>query len=204
VKLRKRVLGLGLLGTALAASGMSQTSSTWGVGATAGFVNDVGNHHGFHLNRFKKSEVTGWLDYRLQEQTLLRLTYGSMRTAGSNAGATVIVPVDGAPGALTLPAYRERIEYGTIGASYLFVESFYTAGLFAGIGGYHVKPDSIGPEFLPFRDRDETVFGWHAGVDGELRLAHHLGLVARLTYHNFAAHPHRQFFNADAGLAGRF
>jgi hypothetical protein len=204
LNVRKTVLAASLLGAAVAARGVAQTVPTWGIGAAAGWVNDVGNGHAFHLDRFKKSELSAWVDYKIEAKTLLRVTFGTLRTAGSNSGGNVPVDVDGSPGVLALPAYKERIEYGTIGASYLFFESFYTAGLFGGLGGYHVKPDMISPEALPFRDRDETVFGWHAGVDGEVRIVQHLGLVARLTYHNFSAHPHRQFFNANAGLVGRF
>jgi hypothetical protein len=179
-------------------------AQSWGVGGTAGLVNRIDRT--FTLGGFNRSEATAWVDYRVESQTLLRLTYGSMRTRASNSQLTLTIPGGGGapPASVTLPAYKERIEYLTVGASYLIRESFYTSGLFAGIGGYHLQPDAVAPAFAPFRDLNEKVFGWHVGLEGELRLVKYLGLVARLTYHNIAAHPHRQFVNADAGLAARF
>ena len=88
--------------------------------------------------------------------------------------------------------------------SYLFFEGFFTSGLFAGIGGYGIRPDAVPPAAEPYADRDETVFGWHAGADGEFKIAKNVGLVIRLTYHNISAHPHRQFVNADGGVVARF
>ncbi|HEY3203939.1 MAG TPA: hypothetical protein VGL03_09795 [Thermoanaerobaculia bacterium] len=187
----KSVLLLSLVITALVSTARAQS---WGVGGAAGLVNDIDER--FALDGFKRSEVNGWIEYRMDQLSILRLTYGSMRTRARNAGA--VLP------SVTIPDYKERVNYATVGVSYLLWEGFYTSGLFAGIGGYHVKPDSLPPELAAFRDRDETVFGFHAGVDGEFRLVKHLGLVGRLTYHNISAHPHRQFLNADAGLVGRF
>jgi hypothetical protein len=179
-------------------------AQVFGVGGSVGLVNDVGNE--FTLDRFKHSEVTGWVDYRLEKSSLLRLTYGSMRTQQTGQ-ATITVPGPGATGDPAIPVTRplkERVEYLTIGVSYLLWEGFFTSGLFAGIGGYHIRPDEVPPDFTGAVDRKETVVGWHVGSEAVLRLYKNLGLVGRVTYHNVSAHPHRQWVNVDAGVAARF
>jgi hypothetical protein len=191
----KRSLLLAFVGVALAAPALPQT---WGIGATYGSVNNINNS--FTLDGFKPSEYTLWADYRMEKATLLRMTYGSMWTAQALAGQTVTTP----GGPATMPGYKERINYLTVDASYIYWEGFYTGGLFAGVGGYSFKPQPVAPEFAASQDLDQRVFGWNAGLDGEFRLAKYLALVLRVTYHNISAAPHRQFFNADAGFVARF
>jgi outer membrane protein with beta-barrel domain len=189
------VVALCLCGTA------AMHAQYWGVGATVGLVNDVSVDGTF--DGFKRSEVTGWVDYKMEQHTLLRGTFGWMRTTQTNSENTVTTP----DGPLTLPLVKERVNYGTVDVSYLFWEGFYTAGVFGGIGGYHIKPDeseTLSPEFDPYLDRNETVFGWNLGLDGDFRLMKHLSLVIRFTYHNVSAHPHRQWVTADTGLVAKF
>jgi hypothetical protein len=195
---RKRLLLLAFGLPALAASAGAQT---FGLGVSLGLPNDA--THVLHLNNFNHSEVTAWVDYRIEDLTLLRLTYGNMRTQQSS-GASVTVPGNGDPATPIRRQLKERIEYGSIGASYLFWEGFFTSGVFAGFGGYHIRPDAVPADFEGQRDKTETAFGWHGGVDGEFRLYKPLALIIRLTYHNISAHPHRQFVNANAGLVARF
>ena len=176
-------------------------AQNWGAGATVGLVNDVSVNATF--DGFKRSEVTVWADYKMEHNTLLRGTFGWMRTTQTNSENTVTTP----DGPLTLPLVKERVNYGIVSVSYLFWEGFYTAGVFGGIGGYHIKPDeseTLDPVFDPYLDRNETVFGWHAGLDGDFRLMKHLSLVIRFTYHNASAHPHRQWVTADTGLVAKF
>lgn len=185
----------------LAALAPSARAQAFGAGGSVGLVNDVGDE--FTLDGFKHSEVAGWVDYRFEKSALLRLTYGSMRTRQSHA-ASITVPGTGDP---TIPVTRplkERVEYLTIGASYLLWEGFFTSGLFAGIGGYHIRPDAVPPDFTGTVDRKETVVGWHAGSEAVFRIYKNVSLVGRLTYHNVSAHPHRQWVNVDGGVAARF
>jgi len=191
---KKSVLCI-LIGVALAVPGRAQM---WGIGASYGSVNNVNDS--FTLDGFKPSEVTGWLDYRMESATLLRLTYGSMWTNQALAGQTVTTSTS----TVTVPGAKERVNSMTVDVSYQVFEGFFTSGLFAGIGGYHFRPETMPPEYAAYQDENETVFGWNAGADGEFRVMNHLWIVLRLTYHNVAAHPHRQFFNAAAGLVGRF
>lgn len=190
----KRIL-LVLACAGLAASARAQN---FGLGISVGLPNDVGDE--VRIDNFDHSEVTGWFDYRIEPSTLLRLTYGNMRTQQARSQNVIETPT----GPFTLPEFKERIEYGTVAVSYLFWEGFYTSGIFAGVGAYGIQPDSVAPEIAAYADEHETVFGWHAGLDGDFRLFQRLSLVLRLTYHNIAAHPHRQFLNADAGLVARF
>jgi hypothetical protein len=189
------------LAASVLAGASALRAQDWGVGATVGLVNDVSTNATF--DAFNHSEVTAWVDYEMERNILLRGTFGSMRTTQTFSESTVDTP----SGPATLPLIKERVNYYTVGVSYLFWEGFYTSGVFAGIGGYHIKPDqseNIPSEFDPFLDRNETVFGWHAGLDGDFRLMKHLSLVLRFAYHNVSAHPHRQWVTADTGLVAKF
>jgi hypothetical protein len=185
----------------LAALAPSARAQVFGVGGSVGLVNDVGDD--FTLNGFKHSEVAGWVDYRFEKSSLLRLTFGSMRTRQSH-GASIIVPATGDSGTPVTRALKERVEYLSLGVSYLLWEGFFTSGLFAGVGGYHIRPDAVPTDFTGLADRKETVVGWHAGSEAMFRVYKNLSLVGRLTYHNVSAHPHRQWVNVDAGVAARF
>jgi hypothetical protein len=188
----------------LAGLAPSARAQVFGVGGSVGLVNDVGDE--FTLNGFKHSEVTGWVDYRFEKSSLLRLTYGSVRTRQSH-GATINTFEPGGTGEPSVPVTRplkERVEYLSLGVSYLIWEGFFTSGLFAGVGGYHIRPDGVPTDFTGLTDRKETVVGWHAGSEAMFRIYKNLSLVGRLTYHNVSAHPHRQWVNVDAGVAARF
>jgi outer membrane protein with beta-barrel domain len=194
VQICKRIL----LVLACAAAAATARAQSFGLGISVGFPNDVSNE--VRLENFDHSEVTGWFDYRLEPSAILRLTYGNMRTRQTNSQSVIETPT----GPFTLPEFKERIEYGTVGVSYLFWEGFYTSGMFAGVGAYGIRPDAVAEEIAAYADQRETVFGWHAGLDGDFRLFQRLSLVLRFTYHNISAHPHRQFINADAGFVVRF
>jgi hypothetical protein len=192
----KRLLLLSALaGVALAAPARSQT---FGLGATYGSVNDIS--HTFNFDGFKPSEYTVFFDYKLEHATLLRLTYGSMWTEQALSGSTVTTP----DGPLFIPSAKERINYLTADTSYQYAEGFYTGGIFGGIGGYSFKPEPMPEGFAQYQDLEARVFGFNLGIDGEFRVTTNLAIVLRMTYHNVAAHPHRQFLNADAGLVARF
>jgi hypothetical protein len=181
-----------------AAEALPASAQRYGIGGAVGIVNDVSSDATF--SGFDWGEANGWFEYRMEESTVLRLTYGSMWTQQSRSGAVVTTP----DGTVTLPELDENVNYGIVSVSYLFWEGFFTSGLFAGIGGYGIRPDPVPPEAEPYADEDETVFGWHAGADGEFQVHKQLGVLLRFTYHNVSAHPHRQFVNADAGLVFRF
>ena len=173
-------------------------AQTFGVGGSVGIVND--GSVDWTLDGFKRSEVTGWFDYRFEKSSLLRFTYGSMRIKQTHSEETIVTP----DGSVTVPKMKERVGYVTIGVSYLFWEGFFTSGILAGIGGYGIRPDTVTPDVAAYADRKETVFGWHIGSEAVFRVYKNLGIVGRLTYHNVSAHPHRQLLNADAGLVARF
>ena len=185
----KKIL-LGILG--FAALAPWARAQTFGVGGSAGWAFDVGNGSGTH------TDVNGWVDYRFEPNALLRFTYGSMRTQQSNAPTiTTFVP------AAETRELKERIQYYTLGVSYLFPEGFFTSGLFAGLGGYQIRPDVL-PDGLAGTDRRETVFGWNLGTEAFFRVYKGISIVGRATYHNVSAHPHRQIFTLNAGAVARF
>jgi hypothetical protein len=170
----------------------------WGVGASVGLTNDV--DHRFALDEFRRHDVNAWVQYELEERVMLRGTFGSLRVSGSNAGMTG----DVLGSAVQLPDLTDRINYGTLGVSYEFLEGTYTSGLFAGIGGYRIEPDAVEPALESFRDLRETVFGFHVGLDGAVQLTRHLSVLARLTVHKIKSAEGHSILTANAGLVYRF
>lgn len=170
----------------------------WGIGASIGLVNDV--EHRIRLDQFDPRDGNAWVDFRLEERVLLRGTLGSMKTKGSNAGR--VVEIDGDE--VVLPALKERIDYVNVGVSYQFWEGDYTSGIFGGLGGYKVEPDTVSAELRDFRDPNETVFGFHVGVDGDLRVLSRLSIVGRITFHKLFTETNRSLLTANAGAVFRF
>jgi hypothetical protein len=186
------VVAAGLAGTA------PMFAQSFGVGGAAGAVNDVDGDVAF--SGFKWGDANGWFEYKMEKLAVLRLMYGSMWTQQDRSQSVVTTP----DGPVTLPKLDESVRYGTVSVSYLYWEGFFTSGLFAGIGFYSLRPAPVPVEFEPYADQKETVFGWHAGVDGEFQVAKQVGVVLRFTYHNVSAHPHRQFVTTDGGAVFRF
>jgi hypothetical protein len=185
---------------ALPAGAQAFGGQTFGLGGSVGLVDNVGNGV---TDGFKHSEVTGWLDYQFEKAALLRLTFGSMRTQQTNAGQTVSAP---GGGLITVPdQFKERINYATVGVSYLWFEGFFTSGLIGGIGAYHFIPDTLPPEYAAYADQNGTFFGFHLGTEAIFRVFKNTFIVGRLTYHQILAQPKtRQFLNADVGAEFRF
>ena len=172
----------------------------WGVGASVGLVNDVEER--FRLDGFGHQDANAWVEFRLEEQVLLRGTLGTMKVKGENAGRLAEL-VPGAP-PTTLPDLETRIEYVTLSASYQFWDGDYTSGLFGGVGGYRVNPDPAPALVADFRDPNEKVFGWHFGVDTDLRILSRVSFIARITYHRVNSDFGRSILAANAGAVYRF
>ena len=186
-----------LAALALAATSAARAQS-WGVGAQAGVVSDIG--HNFHLDTFHNADYAAWVEYRLEDRVQLRGTFGSLKIPGARSGETI----SSGGSTVTLPEFKTRMDYVTVGTSYEFWEGDYTSGIFGGIGGYKVRPQSIPPEFQSYADPSETAFGFHFGADASFRLVSRLSLVLRLTYHNVRADSVRDILSAGGGLIYRF
>lgn len=172
----------------------------WGVGASIGLVNDVEDQ--FQLDDFGHQDANAWVEFRLEEQVLLRAAIGSMEVKGENAGRSAeLVPGD-LP--TILPDLEARIDYVTVSVSYQFWDGDYTSGLFGGIGGYRVNPDPAPALIADFRDPHEKVFGWHFGVDTDLRIFSRVSFIGRLTYHRVNSEFGRSILAANAGAVFRF
>jgi hypothetical protein len=193
------VLGLALAGAvALLSAPATLSAQVFGVGGSLGWTNDVSSNA--HFDSFQFGNYSGWFEYKMEQNVLLRLTGGKLKTKQVNSGAIIQTPT----GSTAVPELDEHVNYGMVSASYRFWEGFFTSGLFGGIGGYGIHPGDVDPQFASLADREETVFGWHAGTEGEFTVTKNLGIDLRLTYHNVSAHPHRQFVAADVGATWRF
>jgi hypothetical protein len=195
VSIRKSVgIAVMLLGILTAPA----VAEDWAIGASLGLANDV--ERSFRLDEFHPREGNAWVDFRLEDRVVLRGTAGSMKVNGDRAGERVVV----GGSAIVLPDLRTRIDYVTVGVSYQFWEGDYTSGIFGGIGGYKINPDPSPEDITNFRDRNETVLGWHFGVDGDLRVLSRLSIVGRLTYHYVVSESKRSLLTANAGAVFRF
>lgn len=192
-----RARGAFLFFLALSA-GSTALAQQWGIGASYGWFNDVEGK--LRLDGFHSPNWEGWIESRLAEDIVVRGTYGWMKVRGDNVGDTI--GVSGSP--VVMPEYRDRIQYLTVGVSYLFAEGPFTTGLFAGIGGYGIRPEPVSPLLDRYRDQREKVFGWHAGVEGNLHVYRGLGLVGRLTYHGILSQTRRSLLVASTGAVYRF
>jgi len=184
--------------TFLAISATPALAQDWGVGASIGLTNDV--EHRIRLDHFDPRDVNAWVDFALEERVLLRGTMGSIKTKGAKAG--LVADIDGDE--VVLPDLKERIDYVNVAVSYQFWEGDFTSGIFGGIGGYKIDPDRVDAEFREFQDPKETVFGFHAGVDGDLRVISHLSIVGRITFHKIFSDTNRSLLTANVGAAFRF
>jgi hypothetical protein len=184
--------------TFLVLSAAPALAQDWGVGAAIGLANDV--EHRVRVGKFDPRDVNAWVDFALEERVLLRGTMGSIKTKGSKAGLSAVI--DGA--AVILPDLKERIDYVNVAVSYQFWEGDFTSGIFGGIGGYKIDPDRVEPELRDFQDPKETVLGFHAGLDGDLRVISHLSIVGRITFHKIFSDTNRSLLTANVGAAFRF
>ena len=188
-----------LLAASVALWTIPALAQSWGAGASLGLVEDVS--HRFTLDELRSRDLSAWVEFHLQEQVQLRGTFGSLRTSGANSGRTVTA-ADGAQ--VTAPDLKSRVDYGTLGVSYEFWEGDYTSGIFAGLGGYRIRPETAPSGFSEFSDPRETVLGWHAGVDGSFKILRPLSAVGRITLHGFRSGGNRTLLTADFGLLYRF
>lgn len=193
---RTRVLIVAVFAAAVAGAAAAQS---WTVGAALGVTEDVS--HRFALDELKSRDVSAWIQYETQPEVQLRGTFGSLRTTAANSER--FVSPNGGP-SIVAPRMTSHIDYATLGASYEFVTGDYASGIFAGIGGYKIRPDAAPPGFEAFRDPSRTVIGLHVGADGSVRIVSRLSAVGRLTVHYFKADESRTILTAAGGLAYRF
>ena len=188
-----------MLAAGVLSCGLPALAQTWGLGAALGTVNDVS--HRFSLEEFRSRNLSVWGEFSLEDRVQLRATWGSLNTTGANSGRVV---TDGAGVNVLAPELLTRVDYGTIGVSYEFWEGDYASGLFAGIGGYRIRPGAAPAGFESFTDPKETVLGGHVGIDGSLRVWRRLFVVGRLTVHAFKSGASRSILTGDGGVLYRF
>ena len=190
---------LALFAAAFSFRADAQGLETFGVGATVSSVNSV--DHGFHLDDFDTVDWNAWAQYQLESGVQLRGTFGSLKVRGHNGGRSAVLD-DGTT--VTLPDLEDRIRYGLVTVAYEFRERGWTSGLFAGVGAYGIDPDSADATVESFRDKKETVWGFHLGLDADVRVWKSLSVVGRLTMHIPQTKPQRRILTAGAGLLYRF
>jgi outer membrane protein with beta-barrel domain len=183
---------------ALAVSAAAQAQN-WQVGASIGLVNDVEKK--LSLDEFHHQDVNAWVGFEIEDHVILLGTFGSLQVHGSNAGKTVSI---GGGVSAPLPDLTNRINYGTLGVAYEFLEGDYASGLFAGFGGYRIDPEDVEPALEQFQDARETVWGWHVGADASFRVASRIRIIPRLTLHYIKSESGRTLLTANIGMSYKF
>lgn len=176
----------------------SAFAQTWEVGGTVGLVDDVSRR--FAVDQFRSRDLAGWVGYEIEPSVEVRGTFGSMRTSAANSERTVTTST----GTVAVPRLTSQIDYATLDVSYDVVEGDIRTGIFAGFGGYKIRPDAAPAGFEDFRDPSATAFGWNAGLDGSVRVVSHLSALVRLNLQGFTSGERRMILTAGAGLAYRF
>ncbi|HKB70459.1 MAG TPA: hypothetical protein VKH46_06405 [Thermoanaerobaculia bacterium] len=194
-----RIAPLFFVAIVLSSGAARAQASVFGVGASGGLVDSA--ERNFRFSEFDRSDVNLWLQYAVEEQVVLRGTVGRMNVAAHNAGQSV---GSGDTAVVGPEDLRDRIDYGLLSTSYDFVESAWTSGLFGGVGIYRIRPGVPAGDLAVAADKDETVWGLHAGVDAQLTVWRTLAVVGRITAHFPQTKPHRTLITADAGLSYRF
>jgi hypothetical protein len=191
--LRPCVAGGALLLVAAAGAAQGSAQDRWTIGASYGLTNDVEGR--FRLDAFTPRDISAWADYYLDNRTLLRASYVDITTKVDRPYQNPSPPPPE-----PLPTRPIGIHGVTLGVSYLASEGFFTSGIFGGIGGYHISPNPA-PELAPYQDVKETVFGFHAGVDGDFRITRQFSAVVRLTFHGILSQTKRWLLSSSVGFA---
>jgi hypothetical protein len=198
---RRPILGIVLVwfcaGFAVRAG--AQVPESFGVGASVAAVSSVDQD--FHVDQFDTRDWNAWVQYQLETSIVLRGTVGSLKVRGHNGGQSATL-TDGTE--TTLPDLRDRVKYGLISASYDFLEPGWTSGAFVGLGAYRIDPEPADLSVESFRDKKETVWGFHFGLDADVRIWKGVSVLGRLTLHLPQTKPQRRILTAGAGLLYRF
>ncbi len=193
------VIAFAPIAMALAAPASAQSLETFGVGAAMSSVNSL--NHGFRLERFDTVDWNAWAQYQMEDNVVLRGTLGTMKVRGYNGGQSATLG-DGTT--VTLPDLQDRIKYGLLSVSYDFRERGWSSGAFAGLGAYGIEPESADPSVESFRDKKETVWGMHVGLDADVRVWKGISVLGRVTYHIVESKAQRRILTAGGGLLYRF
>lgn len=129
------------------------------MGAGGFFVNDTGRSD--DVKAFSTGGFHAFFELALDPGVLLQARYESFQLPGT-ASSSPFQPAVAAP--------RIEVNAGNVTVGYVFRETWWEAGLFAGVGIYGLAPRSpeAGQTSVDVR---ETVFGWNGGMLVAFQLA---------------------------------
>jgi hypothetical protein len=193
-----------LLAAALAAAGLGLSSSAaaqtnrpteFGFAAGAGgfAVTDTGR--AADVKSFSTGGFRVFADVELDTGAFLQARYESFLLPGSAVTAPFQQSAGDSP--------RIRVNGGSLSVGYLFRESWWQAGLVAGVGVFGLSPRAPEAGQLP-ADANETVIGWHAGLLTVFELARRLDLRIEATGYLLRTDAAHRPVLLGASLAYRF
>ncbi len=122
------------------------------VGAGGSFLNETGRSD--DVKAFSTGGFHAFLELNLDPGILLQARYERFQLPGS-ASSAPFQPAVAAP--------RIDVDAGNVTVAYVFRETWWEAGLFAGVGLYGLAPQAPEAGQTPV-DVRETVFGWNGGT----------------------------------------
>lgn len=121
-------------------------------GAGGSFMNDTG--HAADVKSFSTGGFHAFLELNLDPGILLQGRYERFQLPGSASSAPFQPAVAGP---------RIDVDAGNVTVAYVFRETWWEAGLFAGVGVYGLAPQAPEAGQTPV-DVRETVIGWNGGT----------------------------------------
>jgi len=162
-----RALAFAALLGGLSFPAAAQTNRTrefpFAVGAGGFAVTDTGRPA--DVNAFSTGGFRIFFDVELESGVLLEARYESFLLPGS-----AVTPPPFEPATGTSP--KVKVNGGSLTVGYLFRETWWEAGLTAGVGVYGLSPRDPEPDQVP-ADVSETVIGWNAGLLTIFKLSTH-------------------------------
>lgn len=164
-----------------ARAGEAQELHTYTVAALGGAGGSLDVERGDDLGNTGLQVVLGMVT---EPKTLVALRLGRLD-----------LDVDEGFGSLT----DAELTYATVGGEYKWRETYYTSGLYLGLGGYELQGTAAGGG-----DRSDTAPGLVLGLTGEFHLHQRVGLLVEFSGHWVDFDEANVFAMGHAGLAIHF
>jgi hypothetical protein len=162
------------------------------VGAGGFSVNDTSRSG--EVEAFSTGGFHAFFELALDPGVVLQVRYENFLLPGSSSSSP-FQPAVAAP--------RIQVNAGNVTAAYLFRETWWGAGLFAGVGLYGLEPRSPEPGQTAV-DVRETVFGWNGGTLVVFRLANRWDLRAEAAGYLLRADRSLQLIRLGGSVAYHF
>lgn len=152
-----------LAGLTLSAAAQTNHPSEFPFAAGAGGFSVTDTGRPADVKAFSTGGFRVFADVELEPGVLLQARYESFLLPGTAVPAPALQPPAG-------DSPRVKVNGGSLSVGYMFRETWWQAGLIAGVGVYGLSPRDPEAGQVP-ADISETVIGWNAGLLTIFRLS---------------------------------